>query len=497
MRKHKFIMAILVITLCSSCDNWLDLEPSDKVDDSKLYSTYEGFRNSLNGIYTSISEGELYGREMTWGLLSVLGQDYLSGSSGTSSTYQYAQQYNYTRSTIKTIISKMWSKSYNAIANCNKLIQEIESKDADFFPEGIMEKNLILGEALALRGFLHFDMARLFAPAPASGDDGEYIPYYNTFPSYSEPRLKTSEVLGKVIADLERAKDLVIQWDTTNYRMVSSVSGRFTRMSTPEGGNFFASRGNRLNFVAINGILARVCLYAGQTDKAKKYALYVYENFGPEGKNKWSSSAWFKFTATSNIGSSTASSNYVKLFDDVIFSLYDDLLLSHISTYKGTSVYMRLNMNMFDFGAYDDTDDARAKLIVKDGGNKEICQKWLDTGAGTSINIKCQYRMLPNLRMSEIYYILSECYYNEGNETEAERILNYVRNSRGAKRQVAGTTPSQFKTELIWEARKEFMTEGQTFFVYKRLNEDMKIGSQLIPMKDNFVFPLPDSETIF
>ena len=221
MRKYIYLMmTILAIALFSSCDEWLDLEPSDKVDDSKLYGTYEGFRNSLNGIYTSISEGELYGREMTWGLLSVLGQDYLSGSSGTSSTYQYAQQYNYTRSTIKTIISKMWSKSYNAIANCNKLIQEIDDKDPGFFPEGDMEKNLILGEALALRGFLHFDMVRLFAPAPESGDNGEYVPYYATFPSYSEPRLRTSEILEKIIIDLERAKDLVIQWDTTNYRIM-------------------------------------------------------------------------------------------------------------------------------------------------------------------------------------------------------------------------------------------------------------------------------------
>lgn len=37
---------------------------------------------------------------------------------------------------------------YNAIANCNKLIEEIQKKDGTFFPLGKAEKDLIEGEAL-------------------------------------------------------------------------------------------------------------------------------------------------------------------------------------------------------------------------------------------------------------------------------------------------------------------------------------------------------------
>ncbi len=504
MKMNRYLISLLIsIILLSGCDGWLDLEPGNKVDDTKLFSSYEGFRVSLNGIYHSISSGQLYGREMTWGTASVLGQDYLSGSTGTSTSYQYVQAYDYSRSTTKTIAENMWSTAYNAITNCNKLIQELENKEEDFFPEGIGEKNLILGEALALRGMLHFDMLRLFAPAPSTQDNGAYIPYYTKFPSYYSAKLPTTEVLENVILDMERGKDLVMQWDTTadNRGYLNTLARRFTTsyLYLPSIGEFFSGRVSRLNFVAINGLLARVYLYAGRMDEAKEYASYIYNTFGPNGTNSWGSTKWFTFTPTNNIGATAAASNYIKLYNDIIFSLYDNQLLANIENFKySPKAYMRLNMNAFDFAKWNDGDDARGKLIVMDEGNKEVSQKWLNTGASTTANVKCQYTSLPILRLSEIYYILSECLYQEGNTIEAEKILNEVRNARGAKRLVAGSTLTQFKEELLWEYRKEFMTEGQTFFMYKRLNEPViKIGSQSIDMKDKYVFPLPDNEEIF
>ncbi|MDD2426283.1 MAG: RagB/SusD family nutrient uptake outer membrane protein [Bacteroidales bacterium] len=508
MKKNRYLISLfLSILLLSGCNSWLDLEPTNKVDDKKLFSTYEGFRVSLNGIYQSISSGQLYGREMTWGAASVIGQDYLGGQIGTSSIYTYVQTYEYDRSSTQTIIKNIWSTAYNAIANCNILIREIENKDGDFFPEGIGEKNLILGEALALRGMLHFDMLRLFAPAPSTQDNGAYIPYYTKFPSYYSAKLPTTEVLENVILDLERARDLVMQWDTTadNRPYLYAIARRFptSYIYIPDTGEFFSSRGSRLNFAAIYGLLARVCLYAGRIEEAKEYAYYIYNTLGPEGTNSWGSTKWFTFTPTNKIGATTPTNNHIKLYEDILFSLYDDQLLVKIDDYKKLSSslasksYMRLNSEVFDFDSWDDADDARSMLIVKDEADYDVSQRWMNTGA-TGATITNQYKMLPVIRLSEIYYILSECLYLEGNTVEAENILNQVRNARGAKRQVTGSSPEKFREELLWEYRKEFMTEGQTFFAYKRLNEPaIKIGSQSIEMRTNYIFPLPDNEEIY
>lgn len=60
----------------SACNDWLDIDPSDQVSSEKLFESGDGFRNALNGIYIAMSSSELYGRELSWGLASVLSQTY-------------------------------------------------------------------------------------------------------------------------------------------------------------------------------------------------------------------------------------------------------------------------------------------------------------------------------------------------------------------------------------------------------------------------------------
>ena len=41
---------------------------------------------------------------------------------------------------------------------------------------------------------------------------------------------------------------------------------------------------------------------------------------------------------------------------------------------------------------------------------------------------------------------------------------------------------------------REFMSEGQTFYLYKRLNRSLYNGTGSIDMNGKYVLPLPDSE---
>ena len=89
------------------------------------------------------------------------------------------------------MLESVWSKGYNVIANCNKLISEAEAKDSTAFREGALERNLIIGEAKALRAMMHFDILRLFAPSVESGDGSKRIPYFTVYPSKYEPDRKS------------------------------------------------------------------------------------------------------------------------------------------------------------------------------------------------------------------------------------------------------------------------------------------------------------------
>ena len=174
MRNPILFILLFPLFMLSGCSKWLDVSPENQITDEDLYKDYNGFRNALNGVYRELSEQGLYGRELSWGFLSVLAQDY--DVDRLYNAYPEAAAYNYDFEDNKAIIETIWTRMYNAVANCNKLIEEVKRKESSFFPLGAAEQDLIHGEALALRAFIHFDIARLFAPSLSVDANGAYVP---------------------------------------------------------------------------------------------------------------------------------------------------------------------------------------------------------------------------------------------------------------------------------------------------------------------------------
>ena len=56
-------------------------------------------------------------------------------------------------------------------------------------------------------------------------------------------------------------------------------------------------------------------------------------------------------------------------------------------------------------------------------------------------------------------------------------------------------TKDDFLDRLYNDATREFIVEGQTFYLYKRLNKDMYNGEYPIKMDGKYIIPLPDSES--
>ncbi len=152
-----------------------------------------------------------------------------------------------------------------------------------------VERDLILGEAKALRGLLHFELLRLFAPAPVKNRTVNAIPYQNTYPSHVTPPSPVSVVMDNVIKDLEEAQQLVVKNDTVTNRtaMSQKLQSLLSGSSTTQGGLFFNFRMHRMNYVAIQGVLARVYLYNGDRANALKKAEFLYKTYSPAGRLKW------------------------------------------------------------------------------------------------------------------------------------------------------------------------------------------------------------------
>ena len=175
MKKNIILSVCLASLFMTACKEWLTVYPEDEVAAGELFENGEGYRTALNGIYQQLSEEPLYGKNLTYGVVEAMGQVYDKEYFGASNyAMEYASDLKYDN--LVSTIDEVWSGMYNSIANCNNLIQHIEQADSNMFEYKHQEKTMIQGEAYALRGFLHFDLLRLFAPAvavePVDGDPG-------------------------------------------------------------------------------------------------------------------------------------------------------------------------------------------------------------------------------------------------------------------------------------------------------------------------------------
>ena len=122
---HKIKLSVwilLALFVTTSCDSWLDVKPKTEEEAERMFSTEEGFKSALAGAYISLSQPELYGRELTFGMVGILGQEW--GGGGTldqsSSAYSFFLRYRYDETVSKAIVEKVWGEMYKTIANVHK-----------------------------------------------------------------------------------------------------------------------------------------------------------------------------------------------------------------------------------------------------------------------------------------------------------------------------------------------------------------------------------------
>ena len=484
MKKLNILFAILILGLFS-CEDWLDIQPRTDIGEGDMFADSRGFYSVLNGIYTGMSETTLYGQELSWGAIDAWAGYYKLNSS-LHKTYLALRDFEYGNSDVKGLADNIWNKLYRLIADCNNLIQHTEICDSTHFTYGSLEKNLILGEAYALRAFLHFDLLRIFAKSPLLDNTSTYIPYVEKFPSKVNPSISNKELLNKIIDDLLKGKQLVATYDTLdeNRDHIFNKTYRLNSTVTPKWGRFYNNRGHRLNYLAVTALLSRVYLYADKKDQAYDHA---YEIIRYVEDNE------LKFTPIGNIKYQSEDKRDRKFSDGVLFGLYNEKLLQNYEPYgSGESVTLGLEdcQGIFE----DDVNDVRySKLIVKKGYIYDVPIKYLESGDDKSKREFSYY--IPLIRLSEVFLIAAECIFDTDAEM-AVSILNNERKSRGLNNEISSDISKiDFVNELLKEARKDFIGEGQLLFMYKRLNLPVKRKGGEVEHGDNLVLPIPESES--
>lgn len=178
MNIQRLIGLYCLAFLLAGCSNWLDVQPYDQISEDELVKSEEGFQKALNGIYIGLNDEALYGKSLTVEMIEIMGGAYEIGNESLVwGNYTDLKDYNYNTEYWRSCMSSTWDKAYALILNCNKLLENMKSREELFTGNNY---NIIQGEALALRAMLHFDMLRLFGPVYSRNPEATSIPYYTS-----------------------------------------------------------------------------------------------------------------------------------------------------------------------------------------------------------------------------------------------------------------------------------------------------------------------------
>lgn len=484
MKMKKYLAIILLLVIGTSCKKFLDVQPKSEVTKEQLFSTEEGFKEALNGAYTNLASTNLYGGNLTFSNLDIMAQNYQF----TRVDFQGIAAFKFSEQYYVDKISAIWTFAYQGIGNVNQILEVIDQKKEVF-----RDKNyeIVKGEALALRAYLHFDLLRMFGPSFKNNPAYKTMPYVTTVSTKTTPYSTVSEVLDKALADLNEAKALLKTADpilSASYVVGYPEAAKATELKSSS--LFLQNRRHRMNYFAACGELARVYLYKGDTQNALLNAKVVID------------SQKFPWTLQEDFFSNDVATRDRIFYNELLFGWFipksqeqlEQLFSNNNPDYSPTADQLNAIYDLGTVGA----DDWRYKQwfrIVKVAGNTDryYLQKYL-VNATPIKNL--HPLMAPALRLSEIYLIAAEASFDT-DPAKGVEYFNTFRVHRGIGRNLTtAISKADFISELEREYRKEFYGESQNFFMHKRLNLDIVTTSGFIYPASNqiFVFPLPVNE---
>ena len=154
----------------------------------------------MNGVYNRLTEEALYGKNLTYGLIDLMGRRYSAPSdlvysvSGVNDfSASLATNHTYSDIDLSDAIETIWENMYADILNINVILDNAEQKKGSVLFE--KDYNLIKGDLLALRAFLHFDLLRMFGPVYSRDPEQLSIPYNNSREAQIYDLLSTDDFL--------------------------------------------------------------------------------------------------------------------------------------------------------------------------------------------------------------------------------------------------------------------------------------------------------------
>lgn len=453
------------LSLLSSCSDVLKVEPEYVKDGSQIFTSITDYQFALTGAYAQFRTTGYFGSggqtTSTWANLPDMMTDILAQTGDDLANWQ--NQSNWEYETNENDLEVAWIAAYGIISQANLVLRNIEQ----FQPTAPKQVNRIKGQALALRGMVHFDLLRFWGESYGFSDTGKGIPYVETVDINQKPsRLTVAESWAKIFKDLSEAETLLGDTD-------SPVNAGTTKAY--------------LDQTAVRAILARANLYAGRYAEAETFASQVI--------------AAVPLASASAFAGIWSDASNAEVIWKVPFSAGEGSPSSGL--HNGPSNRNRFRPTSTLLALYDQVADIRYATYFTDrnsagGVARKIVKKFL--GRGTAIDNLVDWKAF---RVAEQYLIRAEARARQSKEALASADLNALRAARITGFEAKEYAGQALLDEIATERMKELVGEGHRWFDLKRTTKTIqrKDPSQLASTKltllpDNraWTWPVPQVE---
>jgi len=434
-------VAVLSLSL-PGCTKLNQVSPTS-VPASNMFKDTTSLQEALTGLYSTLESENYYGG--FYPLFADLNSDNgIAGGYNNSSLNEFGY---YSVTTTNSYLQGMYIGMYYSIANANAIIANVGSVP-HITPQQLKS---VKGQALAIRGLVHFDLLRAFGYHWDTGS--QYgIPIVLTVQSAEDlvPRSTVAASYGAILADLNNAAAL--------------LTGETARNP------------NYINPAIVNALLARVYLYEKDYADAAKYATLVIN----DGAFTLADKNGFPSIYTTKSGKESI----LELpFNQQNPSFYNALTYARPDA-DATEVLFIASEGLKDF-LVARNGDLRINLLDTASANFQPDARTLKYASDITQKDNSAYV----IRIAEMYLIRAEAL----GRTAGLADLNMIRTNRG----MAALKPSDVPDDATYsqaisdEDRSEFNFEGHRYFDLARTGQ---VNNVLGVPATNSCYPIPQHE---
>ena len=428
---------LLLLVATSSCDDYLDLRPEDGIVRQEFWKTKEDVQAAVIGIYSSLLNTPP-GTSQPIGVTDYTISEYMfmygelrGDLVGPGSFITTDQREVMTSNILSSNGITSWSAFYRVINYCNTVIAlapDVLKQDPTLTQTQL---NNYLSEALAIRAYLYFTLARTFKDVPLKLE--ATLTDKDNFQLAAAPQ---SEVFAQVIKDLNLAEEYGVK----SYGNTASNKGRIT-------------------VSAINAMQADVYLWMENYQAALTAADKVIDS----GSFQLipASSSWFnRVYAVGNSSESIFEFQYATLNLNPFYMMF----FSRPEIVAGSNVYE--DVFGIDYANATNLDIRGDHASLVPGTNEIYKFTGLDGNTRKSFTESDTHWFV--YRYSDVLLMKAEALAELGQGADAITIIDDIRTKRNAiavtAQNVNPTVKSDVIDYILAERAREFAFEGKRWF---------------------------------